>query len=52
MRLGCTGLAMEVKLVLRLEKGTQTKDRQMAKFGPVDMFVLMRVIENRIKGIM
>jgi len=37
-------------LVLRLEKGTQTKDRQMGRFGPADMFVQMRVIGNRIKG--
>jgi hypothetical protein len=46
MRLGCIGLAMEVKMVLRLEKGTQTKERQMGMFGPADMFVQMRVIET------
>jgi len=49
---GCIGLAMEVKMVLRLEKGMQTKGRQMGRFGPADLFVQVRVIGNRIKGIM
>jgi hypothetical protein len=51
MRLGCFGLAMEVKLGLRLEKGTQTKENQMGRLGPADMFVQMRVIERKIKWI-
>jgi hypothetical protein len=45
MRLGYSGLAMEVKRALRLEKGTQTKESQMERLGPTDMFVQMRVIE-------
>ena len=51
MRLGCFGLAMEVKKDLRLEKGSQIKDSQMGRLGPADMFVQMRGIERKIKGI-
>jgi hypothetical protein len=36
---------------LRLEKDTQIKERQMGRFGPTDMFMQMRIIGNRIKGI-
>jgi hypothetical protein len=42
---------MVVKKVSRLEKGTQTKGNQMERLGHADMFVQMRVIERRIKGI-
>jgi hypothetical protein len=42
-RLGCFGLAIMVKKVLRLEKGTQTKENQMKKLGHADLFVRMRV---------
>jgi len=42
-KLGCFGLAMEVKKVLRLEKGTQTKENMMERLGHVDLFVRMRV---------
>jgi len=50
-RLGYFGLAMEVKKDLRLEKGSQIKERQMGRLGPADMFVQMRGIERKIKGI-
>jgi hypothetical protein len=42
---------MEVKRALRLEKGTQTKESQMGRLGPTDMFVQMRVIEYKIKEV-
>jgi hypothetical protein len=51
MRLGCFGLAMEVKRALRLEKGTQTKESQMGRLDLADMFVQMRVIECKIKEV-
>jgi hypothetical protein len=51
MRLGCFGLPMGVKKALRLEKGTQTKESQMEKSVPADMFVQMRVTGCQIKGI-
>jgi hypothetical protein len=44
-RLGCFGLAMVVKKVLRLEKGTQTKGNQMERLGRADIFVRMRVTD-------
>ena len=50
-RLGCFGLAMEVEKGLRLEKGTQTKESQMERLVHADMFVQMRGIERKIKGI-
>ena len=42
---------MEVKKDLRLEKGSQIKESQMGRLGPGDMFVQMRDIERKIKGI-
>ena len=51
MRLGCFGFAMEVKKGLKLEKGTQTKENLMGRLPPADMFVQMRVVERKIKGI-
>jgi len=39
MRLGCFGSAMVVKKVLRLEKGTQTKENQMERLGHADLFL-------------
>jgi hypothetical protein len=51
MRLGCFGLAMGVKKVLRLEKGIQTKESLMERLVPADMFVQMKVTGCQIKGI-
>jgi len=42
---------MEVKKDLRLEKGSQIKESLMGRLGPADMFVQMRGIERKIKGI-
>jgi hypothetical protein len=50
-RLGCFGLAMEVKKDLKLEQSTERKESQMGRLGPADMFVQMRVIDCQIKGI-
>jgi len=50
-RLGHFGLATVDKKVLRLEKGIQTKDLLMAWLHQVDLFVQMRVIGCRTKGI-
>jgi hypothetical protein len=50
-RLGCFGLVMEVNKDLRLEKDSQTKESQMGRLDPADMFVQMRGIERKIKGI-
>jgi hypothetical protein len=44
MRLGCFGSTMVVKKVLRLEKGTQTKEK-MERLGRADLFVRMKVTE-------
>jgi hypothetical protein len=41
---------MEVKKDLRLEKCIQTKEKT-GRLGPADMFVQMRVIEWKIKGL-
>jgi hypothetical protein len=51
MRLGYFGITMEVKKALRLGKGTQTKDNHMTKLHHLDMFVEMRVIEDKTRGI-
>jgi hypothetical protein len=50
-RLGCFGLAMEVKKDSKLEQSTERKESQMGRLGPADMFVQMRVIDCQIKGI-
>ena len=42
---------MGVKKALRLEKGTQTKESQIERLVPADMFVQMRVTGCQIKGI-
>ena len=42
---------MGVKKNLRLEKDSQIKESRMGRLGPADMFVQMRDIERKIKGI-
>ena len=44
-------VAMEIKRVLRLEKGTQTKESRMGRLDPVDLFVQTRVIDCKIKEV-
>jgi hypothetical protein len=50
-RPGCFGLPLEAKKTLRLEKNMQTKGNLMEKIDLADMFVQMKVIECRVKGI-
>jgi hypothetical protein len=42
---------MEVTLVLRLERGIQTKESMMEKLDHVDLFVRKRVIGNKTKEV-
>jgi hypothetical protein len=42
---------LEVKSVLWLEKGTQTKESMIGRLDFADTFVQMKAIECKIKGI-